>query len=80
MNLKALYPNATMVGEEDAIIREGDEERFLMPENIRFISDCNNFIPEKRAEQLRTSRYSSFVKYSDELKILSAKNYLFDDD
>ena len=68
VNLKALYPSARMVGEEDAIMDDvGDSERLLMPEKIRFISDCNNFISEKRAQQLRTIRYRSFVKYSHEI-------------
>lgn len=66
-NLKALYPQAKQVGEEDGTIPKELIAKHFNPELIRMQAERNHFLSSKNLASLQKTRYEGFRHYHDKV-------------
>jgi len=78
-NLRALYPSAQLVGEEDEALESMEPNlNHFRPELIRRVATNNDFLASDKLQELREQRHPGFLRYNQDLLNLSDKNELYE--
>lgn len=84
-NLRALFPKATLIGEEDNLLddyaatQNGKTEESVNPEKVQLLAQSKNLFSDGQVAKSINKRFQCFLRYSERLTDLSPKNQLHED-